>query len=62
MYNDYHLTLGTTDKGEPHVTAQTCSFGIGHVDVTFHGGASWLYNLFSDDIAKVIKDAIGDQV
>ncbi|XP_063694485.1 bactericidal permeability-increasing protein-like [Bolinopsis microptera] len=57
-----NLQIGTTDKGEPHVTTKTCSFNIGHVDVTFHGGASWLYNLFSSSIADALKDAIKDQV
>ncbi|XP_071958475.1 bactericidal permeability-increasing protein-like [Antedon mediterranea] len=31
-----------------------CSFNVGSLDVDFHGGASWLYNLF--------KGTIGDEI
>ena len=36
---------------EPTVATQACSTSIGKIDVTFHGGASWLYNLFSGFVA-----------
>jgi hypothetical protein len=42
---------GVSPTHEPTVNTASCSAGIGHLDVTFHGGASWLYNLFSGVIA-----------
>ena len=47
-----HATLSTTG----------CSFDIGGISVEFHGGASWLYNLFDGSIASAIKDDLQDQV
>ena len=35
---------------------------IDHLSVTFHGGASWLYNLFSSDIADEVKSALNGQI
>jgi hypothetical protein len=42
---------GMSATHEPTVNTAACSAGIGKLDVTFHGGASWLYNLFSGVIA-----------
>jgi hypothetical protein len=44
---------GVSPTHEPTVATQSCSAGIGHMDVKFHGGASWLYNLFSSLIAGI---------
>ena len=56
------LLPGSTGKGEPHITARNCGFNIGNFDVKFHGGASFLYNLFSHDIGNAIKGALDKQV
>ncbi|XP_063694486.1 bactericidal permeability-increasing protein-like [Bolinopsis microptera] len=56
------LRIGTTDKGEPHVTSESCTFDVGNVDVTFHGGWSWLYNLFSETLSDSLKEGIQGQV
>ena len=55
-------TLGKSDKGTPNVTSEKCSVSVGNVDVTFHGGFSWLYNLFSSTISDSLKSSIEDQV
>ena len=45
------LVVGLSGKHEPTVSVSKCSAGIGHLKIKFHGGASWLYNLFSSVIA-----------
>ncbi|XP_065884847.1 bactericidal permeability-increasing protein-like isoform X2 [Dysidea avara] len=53
------LALGR-DTTNNHFTIETtgCSINIGHLSVDFHGGASWLYNLFNDQIADSLKDSL----
>ena len=41
--------------GKPTIHSEGCSASVDSVDVTFHGGASWLYNIFDDQIAHAIK-------
>ena len=54
--------MGADAKGHPTLSCTTCSFNIGNLDVHFSGGAAWLYNLFSSDIADSLKDALQGQV
>ena len=57
------MTLtGMTSKGEPSVRVQRCTFDAGSVDVKFHGGTSWLINLFHKKISGAIESALNDQV
>lgn len=49
-----HVHTGLSNKHEPMVTVNKCSAGIGHLKIKFHGGASWLYNLFSHFIAGIL--------
>jgi lipopolysaccharide-binding protein len=76
------VVVGADSSGHPTVKASGCSLDIGHLDITFHGGArciiiiieigtkgltsffsfSWLYNLFSDNIAGSLKGSLSDQV
>ncbi|XP_062499208.1 uncharacterized protein LOC134176553 [Corticium candelabrum] len=55
------VLVGAT-AGHPTVSASSCSFNIGHMEIHFHGGASWLYNLFSDSIANSLRGSISGQV
>jgi lipopolysaccharide-binding protein len=48
--------------GHPTLKSTSCSINIGSLDVTFHGGASWLYNLFADNIADSVKHGIQSQL
>jgi len=50
------------DHGAPQLSMSHCDFNVGSVDVDFHGGASWLYNIFKDPIEKTVKDALGKQL
>eukprot|EP00035_Acanthoeca_spectabilis_P010365 m.183803 g.183803 ORF g.183803 m.183803 type:complete len:485 (-) comp15001_c0_seq2:31-1485(-) len=46
----------------PQLTMSACSFDISSVDVHFHGGASWLYNIFKSLIEDAVKDALQTQL
>ncbi|XP_067651413.1 bactericidal permeability-increasing protein-like [Haliotis asinina] len=48
--------------GKPKLTGSSCSSGIGGVKIRFHGGASWLYNLFTGPIEKKAKDLLKGQM
>uniref|UniRef100_A0A8C1J178 Bactericidal permeability-increasing protein n=1 Tax=Cyprinus carpio TaxID=7962 RepID=A0A8C1J178_CYPCA len=62
------LTISTTiavtndDTGHPTVSMTNCAATVGSVNVKFHGGASWLYNLFSSFINKALCNALQKQV
>ncbi|CAI8057853.1 Lipopolysaccharide-binding protein [Geodia barretti] len=56
------VVMGADSKGHATLSSTTCSFNIGNLDVHFSGGAAWLYNLFSDDIADSLKDSLRGQV
>lgn len=56
------VALGMSAAHEPTVNTAACSAGIGKLDVTFHGGASWLYNLFSGVIADALKKSLSGQM
>lgn len=56
------VAVGVSAAHEPTVATQTCTAGIGKLDVTFHGGASWLYNLFSGFIADELKKSLVSQL
>lgn len=61
------ITIGVTiaigeASGRPTATAASCSVDIGSLDITLHGGASWLYNLFINLFAGQIKSATESQL
>ena len=49
-------------SGKPTVHATGCSSHVGDVDVKFHGGDSWLLNLFRDNAEDAVEDAINKMV
>ncbi|XP_033119670.1 lipopolysaccharide-binding protein-like [Anneissia japonica] len=49
-----HFAVSTTNSD--------CNFHVGSLDVDFHGGASWLYNLFKGTIADSIQDDLNKQM
>ncbi len=53
QYSIISLFLQTI--GKPTIHSEGCSASVGSVDVRFHGGASWLYNIFDDQISHAIK-------
>ncbi|XP_067287199.1 bactericidal permeability-increasing protein-like [Pseudorasbora parva] len=62
------LTISTTiavmsdDTGRPTVSMTNCAASVGSVKIKFHGGASWLYNLFSSFINKALRNALQKQI
>ena len=56
------VKIGRDAKGHATLSSSACKFNIGKLDVDFHGGASWLYNLFDSTIADAIKGSLNDQV
>ncbi|XP_078738201.1 bactericidal permeability-increasing protein-like [Lampetra fluviatilis] len=56
------LVLSRDAAGRPSVSAGGCSSEVGDVDIKFHGGASWLYNLFKHLIEDNIRDHLKGQL
>lgn len=56
------IALSADTNGRPHIKASGCGVGIGGVSITFHGGASAIYNLFSSIVANEIKSALTGQI
>jgi lipopolysaccharide-binding protein len=64
MTVDLSIT-GTSKMGEdalPTASVVGCQFDVQDVDVRFHGGASWLYNLFKGSVENSIKKSMQGQV
>jgi hypothetical protein len=67
---DFKMTVdlsitGTSKMGEdalPTASVVGCQFDVQDVDVRFHGGASWLYNLFKGSVENSIKKSMQGQV
>ncbi|KAK3597547.1 hypothetical protein CHS0354_018144 [Potamilus streckersoni] len=61
-----NMILGVDVNGRPTIAASGCSCGISSVNIKFHGGWAWLYNLFSgkleDTVKKTLKNKICDSV
>ncbi|XP_065185336.1 bactericidal permeability-increasing protein-like [Sycon ciliatum] len=58
----FTLTVGADAKGHATISCDACSANIGHMGIDFHGGASFLYNLFSSEIAGSIKGSVAPQI
>ncbi|XP_074613864.1 bactericidal permeability-increasing protein-like [Acropora palmata] len=54
--------LGVDSGGHPSIASANCSSSIGGVSIHFHGGASWLYNLFDHYIDGKIKGVLQDKL
>lgn len=46
-------------SGRPTIKAVGCSCNVGSADIKFHGGAAWIYNLFSGKLEDKLKDMVG---
>ena len=49
------VTFGVDKGGRPTLTSTRCASRVGKVRVRFHGGRSWLYNLFRRFIERPLK-------
>ena len=56
------VKIGRDAKGHATLSSSACKFNIGSLDIHFHGGASWLYNLFDSQIASAIKGSLNGQI
>ncbi|KAJ0023357.1 hypothetical protein NQD34_003256 [Periophthalmus magnuspinnatus] len=56
------VAVNSDETGRPTVTGNNCVASVGSVTIKFHGGASWLYNLFKDFIAKALRSVLEKQI
>ncbi|XP_047437734.1 bactericidal permeability-increasing protein-like [Mugil cephalus] len=62
------LTVATTigimsdETGRPAVRSLNCGATVGGVNIKFHGGGSWLYNLFRKFIEKSLRNTLQKQI
>uniref|UniRef100_A0A3P8ZDF9 Bactericidal permeability-increasing protein n=1 Tax=Esox lucius TaxID=8010 RepID=A0A3P8ZDF9_ESOLU len=56
------LSILSDETGRPTVRGVNCEAIVGSASVKFHGGASWLYNLFSSFIDKALRSAMQKQI
>ncbi|KAK2151856.1 hypothetical protein LSH36_348g00002 [Paralvinella palmiformis] len=54
--------MGVDSNGRPTIHTKSCSCYVGNVNVKFHGGASWFYNIFSCVVEEKISDKIRSQL
>ncbi|ELU17907.1 hypothetical protein CAPTEDRAFT_54987, partial [Capitella teleta] len=47
-------------SGHPTIASSSCTDDLQKVKVKFHGGASWLYNLFNNNVARSLKNKLKD--
>ncbi|KAK6177989.1 hypothetical protein SNE40_012838 [Patella caerulea] len=56
------MNIGKDSNGRPNLTATGGSCSISSVHIKFHGGASWIYNLFSGTIEGKIKGILQEKL
>ncbi|XP_068578168.1 bactericidal permeability-increasing protein [Cebidichthys violaceus] len=56
------LAITSDETGHPAVSTVNCAATVGSASIKFHGGASWLYNLFKNFIDKAIRNALQKQI
>eukprot|EP00112_Aurelia_sp_Birch-Aquarium-sp1_P003806 Seg143.9 transcript_id=Seg143.9/GoldUCD/mRNA.D3Y31 product="Lipopolysaccharide-binding protein" protein_id=Seg143.9/GoldUCD/D3Y31 len=49
------LNIDTVEETKPQIRTSDAVLKIGKMKVRFHGGASWLYNVFADSITTDVK-------
>ncbi|MCI4390341.1 hypothetical protein PGIGA_G00121620 [Pangasianodon gigas] len=55
------IAVNNDGSGHPMVSTAYCTSSIGQVDITLHGGLSWLYQLFDGYINSALLDALRPQ-
>ncbi|XP_034023385.1 bactericidal permeability-increasing protein-like isoform X2 [Thalassophryne amazonica] len=56
------ITVRSDETGRPAVSTVSCAATVGSVSVKFHGGASWLYNLFTKFIDKALRSSLQGKI
>ncbi|XP_059147774.1 bactericidal permeability-increasing protein-like isoform X2 [Physella acuta] len=54
--------LGVDASSRPMLVTKSCGSSIGDVSLDFHGGSAWIYNIFKDILAGMVKDALNGQI
>lgn len=56
------IAIKSDETGRPSVSSVDCVATVGSVTIKFHGGASWLYNLFKTFIDKALRGTLQKQI
>uniref|UniRef100_A0A8C7CF01 Bactericidal permeability-increasing protein n=1 Tax=Oncorhynchus kisutch TaxID=8019 RepID=A0A8C7CF01_ONCKI len=56
------IAIKSDETGRPTVSTVNCVANVGSASIKFHGGASWLYNLFKSYIDKALRSALQKQI
>ncbi|XP_035008446.2 bactericidal permeability-increasing protein-like [Hippoglossus stenolepis] len=56
------IAIKRDETGRPTVSVVSCAATVGSASIKFHGGASWLYNLFKNFIDKALRNAMQKQI
>ncbi|XP_013881055.1 bactericidal permeability-increasing protein [Austrofundulus limnaeus] len=56
------IAVRSDETGRPTVSVTSCAASVGSAKIKFHGGASWLYDLFTRFIDKALRDALQKQI
>ncbi|XP_026162871.1 bactericidal permeability-increasing protein-like [Mastacembelus armatus] len=56
------IAIKSDETGRPAVSTVNCAATVGSAKIKFHGGASWLYNLFTSFIDKALRNALQKQI
>lgn len=54
--------IANSKTGHPVINLETCQASVSSIDFKFHGGASWLYNIFRGILEKKIRKSFGELV
>lgn len=57
-----NIAIMSDETGRPTVSTVSCAATVGSASIKFHGGASWLYNLFETFIDKALRNALQKQI
>ncbi|KAL3859700.1 hypothetical protein ACJMK2_009905 [Sinanodonta woodiana] len=57
-----NMIFGVDVNGLPTIYASGCSCGVSRVNIKFHGGWAWLYNLFSGKLEDVVKKTLKNKI
>ncbi|XP_062595850.1 lipopolysaccharide-binding protein-like [Saccostrea cucullata] len=53
-----NIEIGVDKTGRPTMKSVDCNCNVGSANIKFHGGAAWIYNLFSGMLEGKLKDMI----
>ncbi|KAM7402582.1 hypothetical protein PAMP_017806 [Pampus punctatissimus] len=56
------IAVKSDETGRPAVSRVSCQAAVSSASIKFHGGASWLYNLFKSFIDKGLRNALQKQM